>query len=125
LRAHPLPEPFMRRLFSGRVSRMAAIGLAGAAAAFAVGCGNEDQARVCVNEQQRVVKDDLCKEKAESGGGGGLLIAPFFWHYGGRVGAGNVVQGGRSVPAGNAAANRAASQRFGGTTVRGSGSTVA
>lgn len=127
LRAHPLPEPFMRRLFSGRVSRMAAIGLAGAAAAFAVGCGYEDQARVCVNEQQKVVKDDLCKEKAEKAesGGGGLLIAPFFWHYGGRVGAGNVVQGGRSVPAGNAAANRAVSSRFSGTTVRGSGSTVA
>ncbi|MDP8969504.1 MAG: hypothetical protein M3N52_03195 [Actinomycetota bacterium] len=122
LRAHPLPEPFMRRLFSGRVSRMAAIGLAGAAAAFAVGCGYDDQARVCVNQQQKVVEEERCEFEERSGG---TFIAPFFWHYGGRVGSGDVVRGGQSVRASDIAANRAASSRFSGTTVRGSGSTVA
>jgi hypothetical protein len=119
LRAHPLPEPFMRRLFSGRVSRMAAIGLAGAAAAFAVGCGNEDQARVCVNEQKKVVDEDKCEESKDRGGG----FSPFFFYYGGGVSNG-FARGGRAVPSTNGAANRAASSRFGGTTVRGSGSTV-
>lgn len=120
LRAHPLPEPFMRRLFSGRVSRMAAVGLAGAAAAFAVGCGNEDQARVCVNEQQKVVDEDRCKDEERRGGGG---ISPFFFYYGGGISNG-FARGGRAVPSTDSAGNRAASSRFGGTSVRGSGSTV-
>ncbi|MEJ7782028.1 MAG: hypothetical protein WKF99_05630 [Solirubrobacteraceae bacterium] len=120
LRAHPLPEPFMRRLFSGRVSRMAAIGLAGAAAAFAVGCGNEDQSRVCVNEQQKVVDEDKCEREARSGGGG---FSPFFFYYGGGISNG-FARGGQSVPSTDAAGNRSASSRFGGQSVRGSGSTV-
>lgn len=122
LRAHPLPEPFMRRLFSGRVSRMAAIGLAGAAAAFAVGCGYEDQARVCTNEQQKIVEDEQCEERAQNAGAGAGGL--FFWYYGGRV-ANGLARGGQPVLSSDRGANRAASSRFGGTTVRGSGSTVA
>lgn len=120
LRAHPLPEPFMRRLFSGRVSRMAAIGLAGAAAAFAVGCGDSEQARVCVNQQQKVVDEDNCEREARGGGAG---FTPFFFYYGGGLRNG-FARGGRAVPSTDAAANRAASSRFRGTSVRGSGSTI-
>ena len=121
LRAHPLPEPFMRRLLSGRVSRMAAIGLAGAAAAFAVGCGYADQSRVCVNEQRKVVDEDKCEREARGGGAG---ISPFFFYYGGGI-INGFARGGRAVPSTDAAANRAASSRFSGRSVRGSGSTIA
>lgn len=121
LAAQPVPEALMGRLLSGRVSRMAAIGLAGAAAAFFVGCGNSDEARVCVTEQQQVVDEDQCEDYADDRGGFGGL---FFWYYGGRV-VGNRVVGGRGVNARDIGANRAAQRTFGGTSVRGSGSTVA
>ena len=121
LAAQPVPEALMSRILSARVSRMAAIGLAGAAAAFFVGCGGGDEARVCVNEQQQVVEDDDCEDYAEDRGG---FFAPVFWYYGGRVSGGRVL-GGRSVIASDIGANRAASRAFSGSTVRGSGSTVA
>jgi len=120
LAAQPVPEALMSRILSRRVSRMAAIGLAGAAAAFFVGCGS-DEARVCVTEQQRVVEDDDCEDYADDRDGFGGV---FFWYYGGRV-VGSRVTGGRPINAADIGANRAAQRAFKGTSVRGSSSTVA
>ncbi|HEV2770726.1 MAG TPA: hypothetical protein VGV40_11125 [Solirubrobacteraceae bacterium] len=120
LAAQPVPEALMSRILSRRVSRMAAIGLAGAAAAFFVGCGGDEE-RVCVTEQQRLVEDDECEDYADDRDGFGGV---FFWYYGGRV-VGSRVAGGRPINAADVGANRAAQRAFKGTSVRGSASTVA
>ncbi|MDQ3608692.1 MAG: hypothetical protein M3459_07315, partial [Actinomycetota bacterium] len=84
------------------------------------GLCNEDQSRVCVDQQQKVIDEDKCEREERRGGGG---FSPFFFYYGGGISNG-FARGGQAVPSTDAAGNRSASSRFSGSSVRGSGSTV-
>jgi len=75
------------------------------ALAFA-GCGDEDEAAYCVDQNDQIVENRYCDDDAYDGNNSGA----FFWYYGGRAAGGRFVpgtriSGGDRVAASNVAEN--------------------